>query len=49
MTNLPPRAMMGIDSCGMLISAVHHEGRARSACIWPMVDRLTSPPAPSSG
>ena len=25
-TNLPPRAMMGIDSCGMLISAVHHEG-----------------------
>ena len=24
-TNLPPRAMMGIDSCGMLISAVHHE------------------------
>ena len=25
-TNLPPRPMMGIDSCGMLISAVHHEG-----------------------
>ena len=24
-TNLPPRKMMGIDSCGMLISAVHHE------------------------
>ena len=24
-TNLPPRAMMGIDSCGMLISAVNHE------------------------
>ena len=24
-TNLPPRRMMGIDSCGMLISAVHHE------------------------
>lgn len=24
-TNLPPRSMMGIDSCGMLISAVHHE------------------------
>ncbi len=23
-TNLPPRPMMGIDSCGMLISAVHH-------------------------
>ncbi|MBO7376434.1 MAG: lysine--tRNA ligase, partial [Clostridia bacterium] len=25
-TNLPPRAMMGIDSCGMLLSAVHHVG-----------------------
>ncbi len=25
-TNLPPRKMMGIDSCGMLISAVHREG-----------------------
>lgn len=25
-TNLPPRPMMGIDSCGMLISAVHKEG-----------------------
>ena len=25
-TNLPPRKMMGIDSEGMLISAVHHEG-----------------------
>ncbi|MCI6678371.1 MAG: lysine--tRNA ligase [Oscillibacter sp.] len=24
-TNLPPRPMMGIDSCGMLISTVHHE------------------------
>ena len=24
-TNLPPRKMMGIDSCGMLISAVHNE------------------------
>ena len=24
-TNLPPRAMMGIDSCGMLLSAIHHE------------------------
>jgi len=24
-TNLPPRNMMGIDSCGMLISAVHNE------------------------
>ena len=25
-TNLPPRPMMGIESCGMLLSAVHHEG-----------------------
>ena len=25
-TNLPPRAMMGIESCGMLLSAVHHVG-----------------------
>ena len=24
-TNLPPRAMMGIESCGMLLSAVHNE------------------------
>ena len=24
-TNLPPRPMMGMESCGMLISAVHHE------------------------
>ena len=27
-TNLPPRKMMGIDSCGMLISALHKEGEA---------------------
>ena len=26
LTNLPPRAMMGIESCGMLLSAVHKEG-----------------------
>ncbi len=25
-TNLPPRAMMGVESCGMLLSAVHKEG-----------------------
>ena len=24
-TNLPPRAMMGVDSCGMLLSAIHEE------------------------
>lgn len=27
-TNLPPRKMMGIDSCGMIISAVHAENVA---------------------
>ena len=27
-TNLPPRTMMGIDSCGMLLSAVHTENGA---------------------
>ena len=25
-TNLPPRPMMGIESCGMLLSAIHKEG-----------------------
>ena len=25
-TNLPPRSMMGIESCGMLLSAIHKEG-----------------------
>ena len=36
-TNLPPRKMMGIDSCGMIISAVHHEeGQERLHCL--MVD-----------
>lgn len=28
-TNLPPRAMMGIDSCGMLLSAIHEEGEEK--------------------
>lgn len=36
-TNLPPRPMMGIDSCGMIISAVHHEeGVEKLHCL--MVD-----------
>ena len=30
-TNLPPRKMMGIDSCGMIISAVHAEGEGDTA------------------
>lgn len=36
-TNLPPRKMMGIDSCGMIISAVHQEeGEEKLHCL--MVD-----------
>ncbi len=36
-TNLPPRKMMGIDSCGMIISSVHHEeGAKKFHCL--MVD-----------
>ena len=36
-TNLPPRKMMGIDSCGMIISAIHHEeGVEKLHCL--MVD-----------
>jgi len=36
-TNLPPRKMMGIDSCGMIISAIHHElGMEKLHCL--MVD-----------
>ena len=28
-TNLPPKAMMGIDSCGMLLSAIYEEGEKK--------------------
>ncbi|HIR31402.1 MAG TPA: lysine--tRNA ligase [Candidatus Faecousia faecavium] len=36
-TNLPPRKMLGIDSCGMIISAIHHEeGVEKLHCL--MVD-----------
>lgn len=36
-TNLPPRPMLGIDSCGMIISAIHHEnGEEKLHCL--MVD-----------
>ena len=45
-TNLPPRAMMGIDSCGMLISAVHHENGEEKLHLL-MVDPHI-PPAQSS-
>jgi len=37
-TNLPPRAMMGIESCGMLLSAVHQEEGAEKLHLL-MVDR----------
>ena len=37
-TNLPPRAMMGIESCGMLLSAVHNEEGAEKLHLL-MVDR----------
>ena len=38
-TNLPPRPMMGIDSCGMLISAVHEEdGREELIFLWLMIE-----------
>ena len=54
--NLPPRKMMGIDSCGMLISAVHHENGEEklhllmvdphipAGCI--PVPTMTAPPIP---
>ena len=32
--NLPPRSMMGIDSCGMLLSAIHNvNGRKRTVML----------------
>ena len=37
-TNLPPRKMMGIDSCGMLIRAVHQRGGRGEGSICLMVD-----------
>ena len=39
-TNLPPRAMMGIDSCGMLISAVHHENGEEKLHLLMVDDRI---------
>ena len=46
-TNLPPRKMMGVDSCGMMSSALSTRRRARSAstCSW---WTTASPPARSS-
>ena len=38
--NLPPRKMMGIDSCGMLISAVHHEDGQEKLNLLMVDDRI---------
>ena len=38
--NLPPRAMMGIDSCGMLISAVHEEDGREGLNLLMVDDRI---------
>lgn len=38
--NLPPRKMMGIDSCGMIISAVHHEDGEESLNLLMVSDRI---------
>ena len=39
-TNLPPRPMMGIDSCGMLISAVHEENGKEGLNLLMVDDRI---------
>ncbi|MEG0806120.1 MAG: lysine--tRNA ligase [Lachnospiraceae bacterium] len=39
-TNLPPRSMMGIDSCGMLISAVHEEDGKEGLNLLMVDDRI---------
>nr|WP_330375900.1 methionine--tRNA ligase subunit beta [Dorea sp. D27] len=39
-TNLPPRPMMGIDSCGMLISAVHEEDGREGLNLLVVDDRI---------
>lgn len=39
-TNLPPRPMMGIESCGMLISAVHEEDRKEGLHLLMVDDRI---------
>lgn len=39
-TNLPPRKMMGIDSCGMLISAVHEEDGREGLNLLMVDDRI---------
>ena len=39
-TNLPPRAMMGFDSCGMLLSAVHEEEGDETLLLLLVVDHI---------
>lgn len=39
-TNLSPRPMMGIDFCGMLISAVHHEEGEEKLHLLMLVDHI---------
>ncbi len=39
-TNLPPRPMMGIESCGMIISAVHHEAGEERLNLLMVDDRI---------
>ena len=39
-TNLPPRKMMGIDSCGMLLSAIHKEGDEERLNLLQIDDRI---------
>ncbi|MEE0457034.1 MAG: methionine--tRNA ligase subunit beta, partial [Anaerovibrio sp.] len=38
--NLPPRKMMGIDSCGMIISAVHQEDDEEALNLLMVSDRI---------
>ena len=39
-TNLPPRKMMGVDSCGMLLSAIHKEGDEERLNLLRLGDRM---------
>ena len=39
-TNLPPRKMMGIDSCGMIISAIHSEEEQERLNVVVLSDRI---------
>ena len=47
-TNLPPRAMMGIDSCGMLLSAIHEEEGEEKLHLLMVDDHIPAVPARKS-